>query len=248
MKHIVLEVCCGSAEDVFAAKQVGADRVELNAAMFLGGLTPSIGAMQVAKQTGMEIMAMVRPRGGGFCYTDMEFETMLRDTEALLEAGAQGIVFGILLKNGNVDVPRCERMMQAIGGRQSVFHRAFDVTPHWQGALDALCGLGVTRILTSGQAINALEGIDVLSDMIAYAAGRIEILPGAGIRPNNAAEIIRRTDCTQIHASLSKQCFDVSTAGNPAIHFGAALYPPENVYTCMDARQFQTLHDLLQAE
>ncbi|MEG2697655.1 MAG: copper homeostasis protein CutC, partial [Ruthenibacterium sp.] len=96
MKHITLEICCGSVDDVYQAQRAGADRVELNASMFLGGLTPSIGAMKTAKKAGVEIMAMVRPREGGFCYTAHEYAAMLEDAKSLLAAGADGIVFGIL--------------------------------------------------------------------------------------------------------------------------------------------------------
>ena len=94
MKKILLEICCGSADDVFEAARAGADRVELNSAMFLGGLTPSVGTVREAKRAGLPVMAMVRPREGGFCYTEHEFAAMREDAQALLEAGADGIVFG----------------------------------------------------------------------------------------------------------------------------------------------------------
>jgi copper homeostasis protein len=151
MKGITVEVCCGSVDDVIQAKEAGAARVELNSCLFLGGLTPSIGEVRTAKKVDIEIMAMVRPRGGGFCYTGSEFETMLADTEALINEGVDGIVFGILKQDGNLDEKRCAQIMKIIGNKKSVFHRAIDVVPDWRIVLDALIDLGVTRILTSGQ-------------------------------------------------------------------------------------------------
>ncbi|MEA5060297.1 MAG: copper homeostasis protein CutC [Candidatus Pelethousia sp.] len=245
MERILLEACCGGADDVYAAKAAGADRAELNAAMPLGGLTPSIGTMQVATGAGIPVIAMVRPRSGGFCYSEYEFETMCKDAAALLLAGAQGIAFGILTKNGTIDEKRCETLLSIIGNGQKVFHRAFDVTPNWRASLDALCSLGFTRVLSSGQASSALEGAHILAQMAEYARGRIEILPGGGIRPYNAAEIAVRTGCSQMHASLSSQRIDQSASANPVVHFSAPLYPPEHLYTRLDQAGFRDLGDAL---
>jgi copper homeostasis protein len=132
MRRINVEICCGSADDVFEAAGAGADRVELNSCLFLGGLTPSIGELLTAKGAGIKIMAMVRPREGGFCYTEREFETMLADAAELLKAGADGIVFGFLHLDGTVDKERCKAMMDVIGDKESVFHRAIDVVPDWR--------------------------------------------------------------------------------------------------------------------
>lgn len=245
MPRIRIEVCCGSADDVFEAARAGADRVELNSALFLGGLTPSIGQLRVARAAGIEIMAMVRPREGGFCYTEKEFATMLADTEALLEAGADGIAFGILCEDGRLDVKRCERMMQAIGGAQSVFHRAIDVVPNWEEALDTLCAMGVTRVLTSGQMPSVQDGADTVRAMREYAGGRIEILPGGGIRMHNVRQVLHATGCGQIHVSMKTSRRDPSTLQNTSIHFGGALYPPEDSYGVVDAEQLQQLQTLL---
>lgn len=231
---ILVEICCGSAEDVMQAKLAGAHRVELNSCLFLGGLTPSIGSMIAAKKTGIEIMAMVRPREGGFCYTDAEFETMLLDAEALIKAGADGIVFGILNADGTVDVKRCAELIRVVGFKQSVFHRAIDVVPDWKSALDTLMELGISRVLTSGRAPSAVDGIETIKQMIGYADGRIGILPGAGIRLTNVQDLIEKTGATEVHASLKKTAYDRSAAANPSIHFGGALYPPEDIYSVAD--------------
>ena len=177
-----LEICCASADDVFAASKAGAHRVELNSALFLGGLTPSLGAVREAKKAGIPIMAMIRPRDGGFCYTRLEFESMLRDVQILCEEGVDGVVFGVLTADGRVDTERCRILAEAAGDREKVFHRAFDVVPDWREAMEELIDIGFDRILTSGQSPNAILGAETIREMVTYSAGRIEILPGAGIR------------------------------------------------------------------
>ncbi len=237
MESILFEACCGSAADAIAAWEGGAARVELNSDMFHGGLTPTVGALRTVKAHAPElkVMCMVRPREGGFHYTETEYETMLADARALLEAGADGIVFGFLNEDATVDVPRCREMLGVIGEKESVFHRAIDVTPDWRAALDALIGLGVTRVLTSGQRPTVPEGAQTIKAMIAHAAGRIEILPGAGITPENAAWCRDTIGTRMMHAALHRTAYDRSTAGNPAIYFGGAVYPPEDRYALTHA-------------
>lgn len=189
MQPVYLEVCCGSAADAIAAYQGGSNRVELNSDLFHGGLTPTLGALRTMKRHAPElkVMCMVRPREGGFCYTDTEYETMLEDARIFVENGADGIVFGFLREDGTVDTARCREMLAVIGDRESVFHRAIDVVPDVPAALDTLIDLGVTRVLTSGQRPTVPEGAQTIRAMIAHAGGRIQILPGGGITPENAA-------------------------------------------------------------
>ena len=130
-------------------------------------------------------MAMLRPRSGGFCYTDLEFRSMLRDGRELLNHGADGIVFGCLKPDGTVDEERCRRVISLAEGKPVVFHRALDVTPDWRQALDTLISLGVTRVLTSGQAPDVFFALDTIAEMIRFAGDAIEILPGAGITLRN---------------------------------------------------------------
>src|SRR5581483_2195923 len=152
MAEILLEICCGSAEDAIQAAHGGADRVELCSALFLGGLTPSLGSiLQVKRQTAIPVMAMNRPRQAGFCYSATEFAVMEGDIDLQLEHGADGVVFGILHADGSIDVARSRSLRQRIGRAQAVFHRAFDVTPEPFRALEQLVDLGFDRVLTSGQ-------------------------------------------------------------------------------------------------
>ena len=245
MAHILLEICCGSADDVLAAKAAGADRVELNSSMFLGGITPSVGEVTVAKKTGLPIMAMVRPRSGGFSYTPAEFETMLYDVDALLEAGADGIVFGILKEDGLLDVERCRIMRERIGQHTAVFHRAFDVVPDWRKTMDQLVDLGIDRILTSGQCPSVRDGSKTVARMIDYARERIEILPGAGITLQNVNDVLAETGSRQIHIALNQVRADLSTSTNPSIFFGGALYPPENQFEMADQAKIHALRQIL---
>lgn len=230
---ILFEVCSGSTADALAAYHGGADRVELNSDMFHGGLTPTLGSLRTVKKHAqdLKVMCMVRPREGGFHYSRMEFETMLEDARLFLENGADGIVFGFLHEDGTVDKERVQAMLEVIGDHESVFHRAIDVTPDWKAAMDALIELGVTRILTSGQKPTVPEGIFTIKEMMEYAAGRIQVLPGAGITPENAQWVRQMTGTTMMHAALSRTIYDRSAMGNPSIYFGGCVYPPEDRYS-----------------
>lgn len=237
MAKILLEICCGSIDDAIQSEKGGADRVELCSALFLGGLTPSIGTIQEAKRRlKIPVIAMVRPRGGGFCYTDAEFATMERDAEAAIDAGVEGVVFGILREDGRIDQRRTARMRRIIGKRQAVFHRAFDVTPDPFKALEQLIDLGITRVLTSGQKDSAPEGVELIAKLVERAGKRIEVLPGGGgIRPYNMNDIVRRTRCRQIHMTAWGKVEDRSTHANREVTFGGALQPPEDLYDMTEA-------------
>lgn len=244
MKKILIEVCCGSADDVIEASKAGADRAELNSSLFHGGLTPTAGSLLTAKrETGMKIMAMVRPREGGFCYSEAEFATALEDARLLVQNGADGLVFGFLTPGGTVDLIRT-RILADIAlsaGKEAVFHRAIDVVPDWREAMDMLIDCKITRILTSGQAPDVAYGTETVKQMIEYSAGRIEILPGAGINLQNISRIIEETGADQIHVAAHRQTFDTSVRNNRAIYYGGCLYPPEDIVNITDADYINSL-------
>lgn len=236
MPDILLEICCGSLDDAIEAERGGAHRVELCGALFLGGLTPSLGTIIEAKaRLKIPVMVMIRPRGGGFCYTAAEMAAMERDTALAVEHGADGIVFGILNPDGTVDIERSKRIRQLIGARQAVFHRAFDVTPDPFKALDQLVELGITRVLTSGQQDTVPEGAELIKRLIEYAGERIEVLPGGGIKPHDLRRVIEATRCKQVHLTAFKTETDSSTRGRPFVTFGGALYPPEDEFNMTDS-------------
>ena len=236
MSSVLLEVCCGSLDDAIQAERGGANRVELCSCLFLGGLTPSIGSMIEARhRLTIPIIAMVRPRGGGFCYTEAEFAAMQHDARALLHAGADGIVFGILNPDGTLDIERNRALREIAGSRQSVFHRAIDVTPDPFRALDQLVSLGFTRVLTSGQQDTVPEGLDLIRRLTERAADRITVMPGGGIKPYAIPEILRVTRCRELHVAAWKPQHDSSCESRTNVTFGGALYPPENRYDMTDS-------------
>ncbi len=233
--RIKLEICTASVEDCVAAEQGGADRIELNCALMLGGLTPSAGTILEARAAvTIPLIVMIRPRPGGFCYSAQEFKVMQRDAESALAAGADGIAFGILTALGEIDADRCRQLASQAAGRQLVFHRAFDVTPQPIPALDQLIELGITRVMTSGQEASAYNGALKIAGYIQHAAGRIEILPAGGINRFTVSDVVRRAGCDQIHASLSGTRRDLSVRARPQVSFGGTLRPPEEEFTVTD--------------
>lgn len=237
MKKILVEVCCGSADDVIEAKKAGADRVELNSDLFHGGLTPTVGSLLVAKRkTGMKIMTMIRPREGGFCYTEAEFAVAIEDAKQLLANGSDGLVFGFLHTDGTIDVKRTAILAKLAysAGKEAVFHRAIDVVPDWKQALDLLIDLNITRVLTSGQEADVSNGTETVREMIRYAAGRIQILPGAGITARNYQRIVAETGTDQIHLAAHRSVADTSVLNNRSIFYGGCLYPPEDRFNMID--------------
>ena len=237
MKKILVEVCCGSADDVIEAKKAGADRVELNSDLFHGGLTPTIGSLLVAKrETGMKIMTMIRPREGGFCYTEAEFAVAIEDAKQLLANGSDGLVFGFLHTDGTIDVERTAILAKLAhsAGKEAVFHRAIDVVPDWKQALDLLIDVNITRVLTSGQEADVSNGTETVREMIRYAAGRIQILPGAGITVRNYQRIVAETGTDQIHLAAHRSVADTSVLNNRSIFYGGCLYPPEDRFNMID--------------
>jgi copper homeostasis protein len=200
LSRILLEIIACTVEDCVAAESGGADRIELCAAISTGGLTPSLGTLvEAKKRVKIPVMAMVRPRAGGFCYSDEDFAVMRRDAALMVEHGADGIVFGIVHADGSVGTKRCGKIVEIAGDRQTVFHRAFDVVAEPLRALDELVDLGFTRVLTSGQNKTAYEGRLLIERLIRRAAGRIEVLPGGGVRAHNVLELVEETGCTQVH-------------------------------------------------
>lgn len=201
MKNI-LEVCAGDIESVRAAAQGGASRVELCSALGEGGVTPSIGFIRRALTVpGIKVHVLIRPRGGDFLYDNDEVDCMVDDIVAAREAGVHGVVIGSLTPDGDIDIAACRRMMDAAAGINVTFHRAFDLCRDKEKALEQIIALGCNRVLTSGQAPSAMEGTAALAQLVKQAAGRITILAGAGVGPQNAAEIIAASATNEVHAS-----------------------------------------------
>ncbi len=214
-KSITIEVCCASVDDAVRAYQAGADRIELNAALFAGGLTPSLGMLiEARKRTDIPIICMLRPRAGGFAYSQLEFESMLTDLRLMTNAGADGFAVGCLCRNGVLDEERLARLIKAAGEKELVFHRAFDAMPGDPiETLKSLKRLGFKRVLTSGRRATALEGIPLLKEMI--KAQVLEVLPAGGIRQQNVTKLVSETACDQVHFSFHKIESDHSMQFSP---------------------------------
>lgn len=216
--RILLEVAVSTVDDARTAHAEGADRLELNAALELGGLTPSMGTLLAVKEaTPLPVVVMVRPRAGGFVYSEAEFATMLRDVELAVRHGADGVATGVLNGDRTIDRIRTRALLERLDGRvEGVFHRAFDLTPDPLAALETLIELGVKRVLTSGQQSGALEGGQLIGRLIERAAGRIEVLPGSGVTAGNVAAVVAMTGADQVHGSFSEEASDYAGPVCPA--------------------------------
>jgi copper homeostasis protein len=227
-RRFLLEVAVAGVEDALAAEGGGADRLELNAALSLGGLTPSLGTLiEVRQATRLPVLVMLRPRPGAFCYRPAEYRVLLRDLNLLLSHGADGIVFGILNEDATIDRIRCSEVVRQAGNHRVVFHRAFDLTPDSTPALEALIDLGVRRVMTSGQQVTALAGAAHIASLVRRAAGRIEILPAGGINDRNVVELLEQTGCDQVHGGLGGSGRDPSALSRPDLAFSTNPLPPE---------------------
>lgn len=216
--NYLLEICSSSPTSALAAQQGGASRIELCQSLESGGITPSYAQIKLARRhLSIGIFVLIRPRSGNFVYSALEFEEMLQDVEFCKTAGCDGVVIGVLDADGQVDIPRMAQLIAAAKPMQVVFHRAFDVCADPKKALEEIIELGCDRILTSGQQETALAGKEMLRELIEQAAGRIEIMPGAGVGDNNIAEILRHTNAYSIHSSAKVVEESSVRKVNPAI-------------------------------
>lgn len=210
---MILEVCVGCLADAQTAQSAGADRIELCGALELGGLTPSAGLVeQVIDTVDLPCLVMLRPRAGGFCYSQQEFDCMQLDAARAIDAGAAGIVFGTLTPNATINTTRVQALTSIANEKQTVFHRAFDFVQDKSAALEQLIDLGVTRVLTSGGPATALEGAKALQELIVAANHRIEILPAGSIRAAEFATLASQTGCNQVHIGAAEGEIDPSLA------------------------------------
>lgn len=215
MKYNV-EVCAGSVEDCIKAQNAQADRIELNNGLYLGGLTPSYATLKLAKaKVKLPIISMVRPRGGGFYYNDIEIETMFEDARQLLELGSDGLAFGFLNEDRTIDTHNTQLMVDLCHqyDAEAVFHRAFDMVEDPHEAIQLLIACGVDRILTSGCQDKAPQGAQLLKELQAEYGDKIELLMGSGINQNNVAALTKETGIYQVHASFKTWYKDSTTSG-----------------------------------
>ncbi len=200
--NLQIEICCGSLTDCLTANKYPTDRIELNCALELGGLTPSLSTLLKAKKlTDKKIICMVRPRTAGFCYNEYEINTMFDDAKLMLEHGADGIVFGFLNPDRTIDTVHTKEMVELIHSynKEAVFHKAFDEVLDPYKSIEDLITCKVDRVLTSGTAPTVLEGIDVITKLEKDYGDKIQILPGCGINQSNIVEILEKSHVKQFH-------------------------------------------------
>ncbi len=246
MKKCELEVCAYSLESYRAAKEAGANRVELCTAMYDGGTTPSAAMIRMARRItgGMELYVMIRPRGGDFLYSEEEFFQMQEEIRFVKEVGVDGVVLGILQADGRVDCERTARLVKLASPLKVTFHRAFDMTCNSREALEDVIECGCFRILTSGMHNTALEGMKVLRELVEQAYGRIQIMAGSGVNATNA-RLLQGTGVDALHMSGKSVRDSAMTFRNPQIFMGGVPGIPEYEIAYSDKRKIREVVDIL---
>lgn len=203
--NIILEVCAANVASARAAAEGGAQRIELCTALELDGLTPSEEEIREARGIeGLRVNVLIRSREGNFVYTPEEIATMVGQIETARRLGADGVVIGALTPEGDIDVEACRQMVEAAGEMEVTFHRAFDVCRQPRQALEEIIAMGCHRLLTSGQAAKAADGTALIRKLQEQAQGRIILMPGSGVTPDNAQRILAETGCREIHSSARR--------------------------------------------
>lgn len=225
---ILFEACVDSVEAAIAAQEGGANRVELCADLLEGGITPSSGTIWLTRQRlTIPMNVIIRPRGGDFCYSDAEFAVMKHDISRAKELGATGVVIGILNPDGTIDVARTRELVELARPMSVTFHRAFDMVRDPLAALETLIDLGIDRLLTSGQEETVWEGIELITELVKRANGRIIIMPGGGITERNVARIIAHSGVTELHAAVNVSVESQMQYRHSHVFMGGTLRPPE---------------------
>ncbi|GAA1697988.1 copper homeostasis protein CutC [Fodinicola feengrottensis] len=218
---IRLELSVDTLEGAVAADRLGVDRIELCSAAALGGLTPGPGLLAaVLDRTTAQVHMLVRPRDGDFRYAPEEVETLVKDVAHAVSAGAAGVVVGALTATGDLDLPVLAELVAAAGGRSVTLHRAIDVCRDPLAAVENVAELGINRVLSSGQAVRAEDGIAVLAGMVRVAAGRVAVMACGGVRAANAGAIVRATGVRDLHAAPRTQ---LPSRGTSVVDFGAIV-------------------------
>ena len=235
MRRIPIEICVEGIDGLVAAHEAGGDRVELCASLLEGGLTPSMGTIRRAKALNLvPFHPIIRPRGGDFLYSELEFQTMLDDVAECREIGVAGVVFGCLTAEGTYNEKRMKALREAAGPLSTTSHRAFDMTRDPEEAIEALVRCGIDRVLTSGQRDTALEGIDILARTVKAAAGRIKIMVCGGLDASNIAEVLQRSGADEAHFAALTTVPSHMGYRNPNVGMGGTAIEREFELTLTD--------------
>ena len=249
----LLEVCADSVKSAVEAQTGGADRIELCSALVIGGLSPSAAMFeQVKKNVDLPIRVLLRPRFGDFCYDEYEFKTLEEEVRIFREAGAAGVVIGILRPDGTLDIDRMEKLIScAKEGSEAppctvTFHRAFDVCRDAKEALEQCIQLGVDAILTSGQKNSAWNGRDLLQELVKESEGKIEILAGAGINSEVIKKLLDYAEVTSFHMSGKKVVDSLMKFRREDVPMGIPGFPEFDIWQT-DSEQIKQAKQILTA-
>ncbi|MDR3269501.1 MAG: copper homeostasis protein CutC [Tannerella sp.] len=239
----IIEICANSVQSCIEAEAGGAKRVELCAGIPEGGTTPSYGEIRTARlfTSTLDIHVIIRPRGGDFLYTPVEIRSMLYDIEMAKQLGVQGVVFGCLTKDGDMDAALMKQLAEAAAPLSITCHRAFDVCRAPFTALEQLIDIGCRRVLTSGQQPDAVQGIPFIAELVRRAAGRIIIMPGCGVREDNIARIEAETKATEFHASARSVLHSRMAYRNENVPMGSLAVASEFETVQTDRRKVAAL-------
>ena len=239
---LVVEICTDSVESATIAEAAGAGRIELCSALTEGGVTPSAGLIEaVSRETNIRLHVLIRPRSGDFLYNDTEFSVMRRDIDTAGECGADGIVTGILRSDGSIDIERTALLAEYASPMALTFHRAFDLCRDPKKGLEDIIAAGASRILTSGQAKNAIEGASLIRSMISDAAGRIIIMPGGGIEEYKIAMRANSTGAAEYHLSGRKQRESMMTFRRKGVYMGDPRLQSEYTLKTADSERISSV-------
>ncbi|QHM71374.1 copper homeostasis protein CutC [Mixta intestinalis] len=242
---VKLEVCCYGVDCAVVAQEAGADRVELCASPKEGGLTPSFGMLQAARaQLHIPVHPIVRPRGGDFCYSASEFAAMKSDVAMIRELGFPGVVFGMLDADAHIDISKMREIMLLCGDMQVTFHRAFDLCHSPKRALETLTGLGVARILTSGQQQSAESGIVLLKELTELSDGPI-IMAGAGVRLSNLQKFLD-AGIRELHSSAAQLVASPMRYRKAGVSMSSAIETDEFSRHCVDGDMVEAMKSFMQ--
>lgn len=241
-----LEICANSVQSCINAQEGNADRVELCDNLWEGGTTPSAGVIKLARQRiDIGLFVIIRPRGGDFLYSKLEFEVIKEDIRMAIDLGADGIVSGILHADGLVDKDRTSQLVEMCGDLPFTFHRAFDLTSDPYRAMEDIIDCGAKRILTSGLQPSVPKGMDMLKKINKKANGRIVIMPGGGINEDNAMEIVEKTGCNEFHMSGKVVEDGQMNFRNHALKLNGAAEMPEYGITVSDVDKILKVRSVL---
>jgi len=243
---VSVEICVDSVESAVAAQAGGADRVELCDNLIEGGTTPSLGSIEVARKLlAIKLHVIIRPRGGDFLYSDVEFDVMRRDIEAAKRLGVDGLVIGILDAEGNIDTSRTKELADLARPMSVTFHRAFDVCRDPYEAIDKLAEIGVDRILTSGQEATALEGLDLVADLVRHAGDRLAIIACGDLNERNIKKVVAATGVREVHFTAFGEVESEMRYRNDRVFMGGTLRPPEYTRSETDASRVRVVIDAI---